>query len=182
MTIICAAKAADGRVWLGSDQLVARHPYPILEGGPKWGVREGGLAFANAGHTRLDHIAERLEVWAPDPWDFSIALRDALRDDGWVSDKDDDARPVSYGTMSIFVSNGNIHVLDSGLTPGPIYHGFAAVGSGAGYAIAVATAARLFGPQLLLAEPELLVSRAVETAIELDEYCGGEPWVHEVSS
>jgi len=170
MTIVAAIHDPDaGCSYIGSDTQML---YSNLRwhNGRKW-IRRDRFAIGYSGDGRTGQVIARLvdAFWAiEDPFDIALAIRDALRADGFdrAFDGKDDP-PINYGQEFVYADAANVALIDTTfavtmMPPGRLV----AIGSG----MSIALGAAYVLPGL---SRETVLRMSIGAAMELERGCGG---------
>ncbi len=175
MTIIAAINdPAKNITWIGSDTMGVYGDVGI-DVGSKW-ARHGKWACGVCGHGRtinlIQHFTEELLSDLEGPMDFSIRLREMLKEDGYQGD-DSTGAGYNFRQGAILASPTEIwcidHVFGHHERTGD---GFWADGSGDHFALGAAYAASQRNTPA-----KKILKFALEAAMKFDVGCGGNLWM-----
>ena len=172
MTIICALRSQDG-VWIGSDSRVSKNsgfvcPAPF----DKWAKTAEGILWGISGHLRLASIIGTLPG-VKTVAQFSKALRDATKEDGWSAEGNKHGEPCDWCFDVIAVIDGKVYEINGSGSVVDFEDNFCALGSGREFAYGAAFA-------LDDMDPEVIVRTAVESACKYDSSCGEPIFVEHI--
>ena len=184
MTIICAIKSNDG-VWIGSDtRVIDQDGFIFPEPVPKWLKLPGGVCgdiwVGWSGHARVVNLLKspRGGVFKSIE-DLAHRLYTYARDDGWTAGDGRHGEPVDYAYELLAVFGGEVYHLHG---TGCVLHcGNKFVAAGSGRAFAYGAASVEFDWANRHGEPAS-IGGIIESVIQYDSNCGGEPFVHRIAA